>query len=51
VAVRQGVGHRIQDRLDRDIGIPQQQLRKASGQLFHEFGLGHGHLARVLAVL
>lgn len=49
--IRQRVGHCIEDRLDRDIRIPQQQLRKAGGQLFHEFEFSHGHLVRVLVAL
>eukprot|EP01031_Cornospumella_fuschlensis_P002038 gene2038-2541_t len=42
VAARKGIAHRVEDGLDRELGVALGQLAKAFGKDGNEVGAGHG---------
>src|SRR4051812_30881899 len=47
MATRQGGGHRIEDRLDRELGVAMGQLAEALGQLHHQIRSRHAAALRL----
>src|SRR6185369_1511988 len=51
VAARERIGHRIEDRLDRELGVALRQLAEALGQPGHEVRSGHRSFGRPSVLL